>query len=563
MSKELTANRYGTVGSIDYFRNLNQEYWVGNLVDSDRETAYYDCLRKLADKIRRTVDEIDEDLKKQIGVIRYLPREHRENMMKVLMGLRDLCTMASSGDGRCGNCISMLSLSDGDTRPKSGASDREIEEAAAFVRDSSFLSRSDRMDTVRKAMDWGESSTSGDVQRTLFLRALMNGKSREFLGDVWLRLLYAEDERQFTGRCGRVICSEEYIDHVERHIFGRDIPDYYGGRNGDRAYGEMVKRSLESIRDEIERNLEQGVRDNDYIKDENAQRLKDAFQDLERCGIRCYSLGDKVTEMAWFVGGDPDKIRELQQKLNELGIGERLKEDGVYGKKTLAAWEKFLSRLEHGTVPTLAWIDPLQRGLTGIRVGSSKYGQLHNLNDALMEGTHPYIRIDPKPTGTETAWIHGAKTKIDYPHINIDKVSDSNWIYDQLQNRFNHYELSDDAYNALKDLKSFGKKVRVAGKVLLVAGIALDALELGTTIDGDLKDADRKLGKKTLSTAASIGGSWAGAALGAKLGALAGAATGPAAPIAVPVLGLIGGIGGAFGGDALGKWIVDITCAED
>ena len=32
---------------------------------------------------------------------------------------------------------------------------------------------------------------------------------------------------------------------------------------------------------------------------------------------------------------------------------------------------------------------------------------------------------------------------------------------------------------------------------------------------------------------------------------------------AVPVSGLVGGIGGAFGGDALGKWIVDITCEED
>ena len=99
--------------------------------------------------------------------------------------------------------------------------------------------------------------------------------------------------------------------------------------------------------------------------------------------------------------------------------------------------------------------------------------------------------------------------------------------------------------------------------MLLVAGIALDALELGTTIEADLTDADRKLGKKTLSTAVGIGGSWAGAALGAKLGALAGAATGPVAPIAIPVLSIVGGIGGALGGDALGRYIVDITCTED
>lgn len=43
----------------------------------------------------------------------------------------------------------------------------------------------------------------------------------------------------------------------------------------------------------------------------------------------------------------------------------------------------------------------------------------------------------------------------------------------------------------------------------------------------------------------------------------AGAAAGPAAPIAVPVLSLVCGIGGALGGDALGRYIVDITCTED
>ena len=53
----------------------------------------------------------------------------------------------------------------------------------------------------------------------------------------------------------------------------------------------------------------------------------------------------------------------------------------------------------------------------------------------------------------------------------------------------------------------------------------LDALELGKAIEDDLHDVDGKLGRKTLSTAASIGGQWGGAALGAKLGAMFGAAT--------------------------------------
>ena len=80
-------------------------------------------------------------------------------------------------------------------------------------------------------------------------------------------------------------------------------------------------------------------------------------------------------------------------------------------------------------------------------------------------------------------------------------------------------------------------------------------------IDGDLHDAHQKIGKKTYSTAASIGGSWAGGALGAKGGALAGAAIGTAI---LPGLGTaVGGIAGGLllgvAGSSLRKWVIDIT----
>ena len=56
----------------------------------------------------------------------------------------------------------------------------------------------------------------------------------------------------------------------------------------------------------------------------------------------------------------------------------------------------------------------------------------------------------------------------------------------------------------------------VERKVLLVTGAALDALELYQTVESDLHDADRKIGKKTYSAVAGIGGSWGLGALGAK-----------------------------------------------
>ena len=45
-----------------------------------------------------------------------------------------------------------------------------------------------------------------------------------------------------------------------------------------------------SISGEIRIHMEQGARDNDYIQDENADRLKEALKGLEHCGVRCYSL---------------------------------------------------------------------------------------------------------------------------------------------------------------------------------------------------------------------------------------------------------------------------------
>ncbi len=152
---------------------------------------------------------------------------------------------------------------------------------------------------------------------------------------------------------------------------------------------------------------------------------------------------------------------------------------------------------------------------------------------------------------------------MNYNHLNVEYAKPYTKVQNKIMARYNHYPLSDKAYNQLKDLKKFGKKVRVGGRVLVIYGIVLDTLELGQAIDKDLNDADKKLGKKTLSSVAKIGGSWGGAWAGAKIGATAGAFTGPYSPIVVPVLSLVGGIGGAIGGDAFGEWIVDITYAGE
>lgn len=210
---------------------------------------------------------------------------------------------------------------------------------------------------------------------------------------------------------------------------------------------------------------------------------------------------------------------QLQKNFNKLGIkgkNGRLKEDGVYGKETLSAWMAFMKKLETGTVPTLAWVDALKNNSVQLEIGSSFAGTNNTIQDAILmhevgrgkrqalQNWH-YFRIDP-PHQAQQGWFRGQRQPIDYNHINIDFQKPPTEFQTWLKKNFNHYPLTDNAYNATKDLKAFGKNVRYAGRTLLIAGVALDTLELGMAIDKDLKDADKKIGKKTVSTAAKIGG---------------------------------------------------------
>ena len=324
----------------------------------------------------------------------------------------------------------------------------------------------------------------------------------------------------------------------------------------ENCFCHLFKPNLEQLVRELERDLEQGLRDNDYIRDENADGLRTALKQLERCGIQCYSLESTVDDLAWFVGGDEDKIHRLQCKLNELKIGGHLTEDGIYGKKTDTVRSALLDELARGTIPTLRWIDPLQSNSTGIRTVTKTVGDGRTFSRLVRDGSNtPLFRAD----------LHPYKGNSNYYHVNVDTLPDAPVHPQNLAKRLDHAEISKEAYDVLKDFQTSAKKVRIAGRVLLVAGGVLDALELCSTIDDDLHDADRKIGKKTYSSAAEIGGSWAGSALGAKGGAWAGAAIGtavlPGVGTAVGGIagGLVLGVVGSFAGSSLGKWVIDIT----
>ena len=229
-----------------------------------------------------------------------------------------------------------------------------------------------------------------------------------------------------------------------------------------------------------------------------------------------------------------------------------------------------------GTVPSTTVINPLQTDLTGVGyrvLVDSKVipaSEMKNVlktvaNDGSKNIQHQLYKVDTNERLFEIH-EHGVNTKagkIPQKHINVDTPKNATSTQKSVAKALNHQKIPTPAYEAFHD---FGKVTKVAkngGKALAVVGVALDAYDLGSTIYDDLNDEDKKLGKKTVSTAVGIGGSWAGAFGGAKLGAMGGAAIGsliclgPGTVIGGFLGGVIGGIAGGWAGRTAGEAIVE------
>ena len=556
MSKEATGENGAILGSSEYWDRVNRTTFFGRLMRNASDTNYQETLREVGHRAGSAVEEIYDDLQNNIKAVRAISSDRRSSLAKQVQGLYDVCSMAGAFCSHSSDCIGILNLSSFYLPSTSFGDDRAIQNAIHKIKNCPDFFASECVDLIRQAADWSISFAAGsDARKNAFLKDVSQGKDREFLRDVLNAYYSSNDTADLRGNCGYSIGSREYRDYMERKVFLQDLP----AMSGD-DYDGALRDALTSIANQLQRDLAKNERENNYITDETARKLRDAVGELGYCGISVGFADSAIERLDWFVGGDSNKIRRLQQKLNELGLGTRLEEDGVFGNKTLNACEVFLRKLDQGAVPMLRWIDPLQSHITGITVGSTKSSATNNA--LVLNGAQRFVHFDPPHPG-QTIKINGKRQPIDFYHVNIEAMPNGNSIYNHLQTKYNHYKISDDAYRYLKDLESTGKIIRRGGRKLLIAGFALDVWELLPDVIAEAKDADRKLEKSTWSTIGGIGGSWAGAAAGSKIGALLGAATGLAAPVAVPVLGFVGGIAGSFGGDAFGRWVVDITDLGD
>ena len=341
MSKEATGENGAVLGSNEYWDRVNRATFFGRLMSDASNTNYQETLREVGSRAGAAVEEIYGDLQAHIKSVRAIPSDHRSALAKQVEGLYDVCSMAGRFCSHSSDCIGILNLSSFYLPSTSFSDERAIQNAIHKIKNCPDFFTSECIDLVRQAADWSVSFAAGsDEKKHAFLKDVSQGKDREFFRDVLNAYYSSSEAADIQGGCGYSIGSREYRNYIERKVFLQDLP----AMSSDN-YAGTLRDALTYIANQLQRDLARNERENNYITDDTARHLHDAVSELGRCGVSVGFADSAIDRLAWFVGGDPDKIRRLQSKLNELGIGQRLEEDGVYGKETKSATEDLITRI--------------------------------------------------------------------------------------------------------------------------------------------------------------------------------------------------------------------------
>ena len=345
MSKEATGQYGAKLGSSEYWSRVNHATILSGFMGA--ETSYQATLRELGQRASAAIEEIHGDLSNLGGRIRYLSASDRNALVKQVEGLYDICKMGGVSVRHNNECVQGLNLSIMSPWTRNFRDERGIERAIDIISKSQY-SRTEALKLLSEVAKWGVAFVCGsDRAKRAFIEAVAQGNNDSFFQDVVDEYQGLDRHQRYEGECGHPVGSRIYMMHMERQVFGMELPILICAASGNPDYGKLLKDALNSVADQLSRDLDNAIRENDYITDETADKLKAVVTELDHCGVSTGWLNSKIEKLAWFVGGDPAKIKELQKALNDLGVGQPLEEDGVYGQKTETAVDKFISEISN------------------------------------------------------------------------------------------------------------------------------------------------------------------------------------------------------------------------
>lgn len=492
MSEEAKGRSGPIIGSVGYFDALHQGKRMAQILPNPSGYAYSEGISVLAKKAKETLSSIYEDLCTREEILRYIPADRRSRLGELVGELDSIYQLSGGFDNTASSCQGLLGaafFSSG-----SMATDRERSTAEELLSGGgeSGLSPFERVSLLREVSLWGMAfAAGGNVAKETFLKELNQIHSGStFLEEIWTAQRYRESPWEFCGQNGYELGSEAYIKDLEEQVIS-------GGFLGTDLAGQ-IRAELEEIYREMEADIITNLSANNYITDELGDEVEAALRELSGCGsMQADALLPEVKKLCWYTPIDPAKVRRLQELLNQLELGEKLQEDGVYGYKTSNAVQSVCQKTQEMEAQEGNTLDILNTMLLN-SAGSLatlivRGADIHNMTE---EGTYPN-----KSMGTRRTYRVHSRKKVPITTLNPDYVQIS--------------QKAQKLLNQCEDLKRLGKSM---GNALSVLGGIPELIAMVETIQADTRDADGKIGRQSVSAGGAFAGYLSGGIAAAKVG---------------------------------------------
>lgn len=342
MSEEAKGRNGQVIGTPEYWKQVCGGTILHDSIDFSGWTSsmFQAALRAIGTRASKEIDQIYQDLSDCGSRIRYIPSDDRAALAKQVSELYNVCQMADVTSWHSGDCERALGLSALSPWSNPLRNDRAIESAMEIVKRQSRLSSSEVLSLLKEAAKHSVSFAAGnDEYKTALLESVAPGNDEALLRDIADEFENETGTPDYKGRCGYSIGSRAYLSHVEAEVFECGVPILYSAAFGDPNYVDIIKETLQAAANQLEQDLDDAIREDAYITDTNANRLRGVVDDLEACGVRAGFLADKINALPHV----NEKVRRLQEALNALG--RNVNTDGVFGKETEKAALDFANEL--------------------------------------------------------------------------------------------------------------------------------------------------------------------------------------------------------------------------